>query len=395
MSKFLISFFSFFLFLVNLNFSKAFASPQYRGGAELLNENAYSIYFDTSLFEMSSHIDDSGKEYTKLDGSAYRLTESNFKLSYGINSHLEASLLARGRVVSSTDGNTTASNSGPESVGVEGKYSFAPVGNMKYALGLRYRKTLFTNTIYTQSQIPPTDQVILGDDGSEYGVDLYSTYNSGSWKLDLQGGYNSPPNDLSSEVVYKIQALYRFTQLSLMAGVDGIYSLGRDQYTDTPLQKPIMALGQSKLFNSLNREKVAPYLGGYYAFDKFQLGLIGSTVVSGKSTDKGNLYLMNINWNSSGVTEESVKINSFKEYHIDGSVLKVSARANFIKIDQGLSTDVEKGMKFDIYQTDYFGGNVLVATGVVYEVGSDWSVIKLVKKYKEIEIKPGFAARGY
>ena len=371
------------------------ASTQFRGGAELLNENAYSVYFDTSLFEMSAHFDDSGKEYTKLEGSAYRLTESNLKLSYGINSHFEASFMARARSVSSTDGNTTANNTGPESLGVEGKYSFAPIGNMKYALGLRYRKTLYTNTIYTQSQIPPADQVILGDDGSEYGIDLYSTYNSGSWKFDLQGGYNSPPNNLSSEVIYKVQMLYRFTQLSLMAGVDGTYSLGRDQYTDTPLQKPIMNLGQSKMFNSLNREKVAPYIGGYYGFDKFQLGLIGSSVFSGKSTDKGNLILASLSWNSSGLTEESVKINSFKEYHIDGSVLKVSARANFIKIDQGLSTDVEKGMKFDIYQTDYFGGNVLVATGVVYEIGSDWSVIKLVKKYNEIEIKPGFAARGF
>ncbi len=88
-------------------------------------------------------------------------------------------------------------------------------------------------------------------------------------------------------------------------------------------------------------------------------------------------------------------MESFKEYVVDGSVLKVSARGNFIRIDQGLSTDVEKGMKFDIYQTDYFGGNVLVASGIAYEVGADWSIIKLVKKYKEIEIKPGFAARGY
>jgi hypothetical protein len=103
---------------------------------------------------------------------------------------------------------------------------------------------------------------------------------------------------------------------------------------------------------------------------------------------------MNINLNSEGVTAESVKIDSFKEYQIEGSVLKVSARANFIKIDQGLSTDVEKGMLFDIYQTDYFGGNVLVASGYIQEVGSDWSVIKLTKKYSDIQIKPGFAARG-
>ena len=90
-----------------------------------------------------------------------------------------------------------------------------------------------------------------------------------------------------------------------------------------------------------------------------------------------------------------IKIDSFKEYIVDGSVLKVSARGNFIRVDQGLSTDVEKGMKFDIYQTDYFGGNVLVGSGIVFDVGVDWSVIKLTKRYNQIVIKPGFAARGY
>ena len=125
------------------------------------------------------------------------------------------------------------------------------------------------------------------------------------------------------------------------------------------------------------------------------LTIKGQSIIYGKSTDKGNLIIAGLSWNSIGVTAESIKIDAFKEYHIDGSVLKVSARGNYIKIDQGLSTDVEKGAKFDIYQTDYFGGNVLVGSGVVFEVGADWAVVKLLKKYKDIEIKPGFAARGY
>ena len=391
MSKFLIvPFLIATLFATN---AKALVLP--RGEAELLNPKAYSVSIDASIFEMSAHYDSDGKEYSKLTGSAYRLIDTDFKLSYGLSSNLEVSLLARARSVSSSDGTTTANNIGPESGGVEVKYAFDPVGSMLYAVGLRYRKTLYTNTVYANSQIPASDQVILGDDGSEYAVDLYSTYTSGFWKWDLQLSYVSPPNDLSSEVDYKVQGMYRFTKLSFFIGVEGIHSLNRDQFTDTPASKPLMAVGQSALFNSLNREKMAPFLGGYYAFDKFQLGLKGETIVSGRSTDKGNMLVASLSWNSDGVTSESVKVDSFKEYHIDGSVLKVSARGNFIKIDQGLSTDVEKGMKFDIYQTDYFGGNVLVGSGVVYEVGSDWSVIKLLKKYKEIEIKPGFAARGY
>lgn len=366
-----------------------------RGGAELLNAKAYSINASASVFETTAYYDDEGIESEMNADSSYRMIDTDFKISYGLTSNIETSLLAKIRSVSSSDGTNTAANTGPESIGVEAKYSFLPVNAMKYAIGVRYRQTLYTNTQYTDQQIPPVDEVILGDDGSEYGVDFFATYTAHPWKLDFKIGYNSPPNDLSSEILYKAEGLYQFTKLGLFAGVEGIRSLKRDQYTDTPLLKPLLSEGQSTQFNSLNREITAPYLGLNYAFKKLLFSLKGQTVMGGVSTDKGNLVLAGITWSSEGVSAESIKVESFKEYHIDGSVLKVSARGNFIKIDQGLSTDVEKGAKFDIYQTDYFGGNVLVASGIVFEVGSDWSVIKLTKKYKEIEIKPGFAARGY
>lgn len=392
MSKFLISL---TLSIVALSLLKANAAVVHRGGAENLNSKAYSIEALASVFNTNAHYDVEGTEYAMIPDGSYRMIDTDLKISYGISSRIEASVFAKLRNVSSSDGINSASNSGPESIGVEGKYAFLPINGLRYAVGVRYRQTLYTNTRYTLAQIRPVDEVILGDDGSEYGVDLYSTYLANPWKLDFKIGYNAPPNDLSSEILFKVEGLYQFSKLGLLAGVEGIYSLKRDQYTDTPSLKPLMNVGQSTQFNSLNREKTAPYVGLNYAFDKFLFFLKGQAIIAGKSTDKGSLALAGINWSSVGISAESIKVDSFKEYHIDGSVLKVSARGNFIKIDQGLSTDVEKGSKFDIYQTDYFGGNVLVASGLVYEVGSDWAVIKVTKKYKEIEIKPGFAARGY
>ena len=241
----------------------------------------------------------------------------------------------------------------------------------------------------------PDDTLVLGDSGSEYGADLYMTYLQSPWKLDGKIGYSSPANFLSSEINYKLEIMHSFSKLALFGGVEGIYSLKQDEFSEEPGKKAVQKTGGTKLFNSINREYVAPYIGANYSFDKFIIGLQGKTILSGISTDKGNAISLSIGWNSDGITPESVKIGSFKEYQIDGSVLKVSAKKNFVRIDQGISTDVEKGMKFDIYQTDYFGGNVLVASGVVYQVGPDWSVIKLLKKYKAVEIKPGFAARGY
>lgn len=387
MPKFLIPFLL-FLALVSQDLQ---ARAVYRGGAELLNARAYFIGVNTSFFTSTAIYDEDGGERAFNEGDNFKMVNADFKLSYGLASNLETSLLFRYRNVTGMNQQFAVSNSGPESAGVEVKYSFPPVDKTRYAAGLYYRQTLYTNTAYPTAAAVPADSIILGDDGTEYGVGLYVTHNSGPWKFDGHGIYVSPPNDLSGEVQFKGEGLYQFSQLALVGGVEGIYSLSRNQLE----QKPNLARGPGSMFNSLNRQWMAPYAGLNYAFESFMLTLRGSTIVSGRSTDKGTSGSVGLSWSTPGVTAEAVKIESFKEYHIDGSVLKVSARGNFIKIDQGLSTDVEKGMKFDIYQTDYFGGNVLVGSGVAYEVGSDWAVIKLTKKYKEIEIKPGFAARGY
>lgn len=367
----------------------------HRGGAELLNPSAYSINTNASVFQTSGFYDTEGVEEELIDGNEYRLIDVDLAISYGVSKNLELTAMGRFRQVSSTVGEEVTEKSGPESLAVEAKYSFARIGNLRYAVGVHYRQTLYTNENYIDTSTIPADEIVLGDSGSEYGVDLYMTYANSPWKLDGKVGYSSPANNLSAEVNYKLEAMYRFDKFGLLGGVEGIYSLKKDEFTDEPGRKAIQTTGGTRLFNSINRERVAPYLGANYSFEKFIMAVKGQSVMSGTSTDKGSTISLSIGWSSDGVTPESVKIDAFKEYQVDGSVLKVSARSNFVRIDQGLSTDVEKGMKFDIYQTDYFGGNVLVATGIVYEIGADWSIIKLVKKYKEIEIKPGFAARGY
>ncbi len=387
MSKFLILIFSFsFIF-----FSEQ-VYPATRGDADLLNEKAYCLQFQISQFYSTSSFSENGVEVPFSGDQGFSVIDSDFKLSYGIEKNLESTLFFKARNVKVNDGTTAASNTGPESVGISAKYQFGPIGNIKYALGVHYLKTLYTNTVYANENLVPKNSVILGDDGTEYGVGFFSTYLNHPWKLNGALVYVSPPNDLSSEISYKAEILYQLKTFSFFAGIDGIYSLQRDQ----AIVKPFMASGMpSKYFNSFNREKFSSFLGLDYLIGKVDLNFKVSMVLAGKSTDKGSLIQLGFSWGTEGVSPESVKVSSFKEYHIEGSVLKVSARGNFVKIDQGLSTDVEKGMSFDIYQTDYFGGNLLVASGVIHEVGSDWSVIKVVKKYSEIDIKPGFAARGY
>jgi len=366
--------------------------------ALLLNPKAYSMDFSEYVFSTTAYFDKNGTENALPADYSFMLSDTSFTLSYGYSSNLELSVMGRARYVSSqttlsTDPKTLT-KMGLESAQVGIKYQLPPVNNSFFAIGAKYRQTLYTNLKYDPPQSADNNVIVLGDDGSEYSIDLYSTFLYNNARLDFDLSYVKPPNDLSQEIHYQAEALYQFKNFGGIIGVDGILSLKKDPYATDPDLKPKISKGATSLFNSINRERVSPYFGALYDFKKVTFEARGGVVMSGISTDKGYFALFNINLNSEGVTAESVKIDAFKEYHIDGSVLKVSARGNFIKIDQGLSTDVEKGMAFDIYQTDYFGGNILVASGYVHEIGSDWSVIKLTKKYSDIQIKPGFAARG-
>jgi len=387
MSKILVLLFLGIFFTSNVFAEKS----HHRGGAEFLNKEAYSIKADTSLFSSTAIFDQDGKDQALADGDSFTMLDANFKISYGLSPKIEPAIFLKLRSVKAQNQSFSESNSGPESLGAECKFLLGTSGRIHYAFGVHYLQTLYTNTVYSNQISVQPDTIILGDDGKQYGVSLFTTYNNHPWKVDTTISYVSPPNNLSSEIDYKFEGQYFFSKLSLLGGVEGIYSLESNK----SVQRPWQARGPTNIFNSYNRQTVAPYIGLNFMFDNVLLSLKGQSVFSGQSTDKGNLIGLGLSWSSTGITEDSKIINSFKEYHIEASVLKVSARGNFIKIDQGLATDVEKGAKFDIYQTDYFGGNILVGAGVVYDVGADWAVIKLSKKFNEINIKPGFAARGY
>jgi hypothetical protein len=379
-----------FLFLF---FTNAKAASFFPSEAELLNENAHLIQLSSSYFMTTGFYDQQGLISTLPAGNKFSMINSDFKISYGLTKQVEIAVDARLRNIKSIEGINNLSRTGFESGGILLKYAFPASGYFRSAIGASYRQTLFTNIKYDPPQIAPVNEISLGDDGSEYAIGLFSTYFKSTTKYIGNLSYVSPANNLSAEIRYKLEWQYLFTRASVLAGVDGVWSLNQDPYT--AINKPQISLGATHLFNSTNRQIIAPYLGLNYSFRKFAMGFIAQTTSKGKSTDSARSFSLNISTGAEGTTAESEKIISFKEYHVDGSVLKVSAQSNFIKIDQGLSSDVEKGMRFDIYQTDYFGGNILVASGIAYEVGADWSNVKLVKKYKNVEIKAGFAARGY
>lgn len=377
----------------------AMVGNPYRAKAELLRNKGYELKYNLRYFSQAARFDMDGNELENTDENTFSLMDHDFEVSYGLGNSLELKGLFRARAVSGTKlvSNETveANEMGPESIGGEILYSFKPIKNWKYGVSLFYRQTLYSVEKGLPGSFNDKTVLTLGDDGSEYGGGFFFSNGSKDWIMDGELQAVSPSNNLSREVRYRLGVNYKTISWAFISGIEGVYAIGDDEFTDSPTTKPISAASNyTSLFDSINRQFVKPYVGINYAFKSFMVGLRGQTTMNPVSTDSGTEVLLTISTQSMGETAEKLKVERFKDYIIDGAVLKVSGRGNFIKIDQGLQSDVEKGKTFDIYQTDYFGGNELVAEGVVYEVGSDWSIIKLTKKYKNIEIRPGFSARG-
>lgn len=364
-----------------------------KSDAEVLNKKSYQIELGVGSWASTSTVDSEGVETEFAEGEGYSKLEGDLDFRYGYSKKFELKLGALFRQVKSTSLETTAS--GVESLRFGVQYEFASKSKWKYALDLQYNMSLYTNTDYLLASEIPEGEIVLGDSGTGYHVKGILSYKAQSGNhLNASLAWVGMPNALSSELRYDLNGHLVWQTFSIFAGLEGINSSKSDPYSDEPENKPPQGLSESNLWNSVNRSYTKPYFGLYKTFGKTRWGLKYATVISGISTDLGSEILFSLAWNSSGETKEDRKLSKFKEYDVEASVIKVSPRGKFVKIDKGLSQDVEKGMRFDIYKTDYFGGNTLVAQGHVYEVAADWAIVKLSKKFKKIEIKPGFTVRG-
>jgi hypothetical protein len=364
-----------------------------KADAEVINKKSYQIELGVGTWASSSTIDADGNEEEFADDEGYSKLEGDLLFKYGFNRKVEFRFGGLFRQVKSTL--QEATKSGAESIRFGTKYQFDSKTALKYALDLEYGMTLYSNTDYVDSSQIPEGEIVLGDAGNFFHVKGIMSYKFRSKNhLNASLAYVGMPNELSSELKYDVNGHLVWNSFSVYAGIEGVNSMKNDPYSAEPENKPPQGLSESNLYNSVNRSYTKPYIGLYKTFGRTRWGLQGSQVIGGISTDKGSEILFTLAFNSRGETKEDRKISKFKEYDVEASVIKVSPRGKFVKIDKGLSQDVEKGMRFDIYKTDYFGGNELIAQGFVYELAADWAIVKLSKKFKKTEIKSGFTARG-
>ena len=209
--------------------------------------------------------------------------------------------------------------------------------------------------------------------------------------------YRKPPNQLSEEIPYTAELLWKKNNRGLGLGIDGLLSLNTDPYVSESARNKLYFTGGSQHDNSFNREWLRPRATLHYAFSPhWKIHLQAANTLYVRSGDKGIQLSLGLSWTSKGITPREKKLSRFKEYFITANVTKVSKRERFIQIDRGLDADIYKGMKFDIYSSGFSNDNRLLASGIVWQVESSKSVIRLAERYsKNKKIEPGSIARGY
>ncbi|EQC50544.1 hypothetical protein [Bacteriovorax sp. DB6_IX] len=392
-----------YLLVMTLLGTSAMATPRkvYPLQAETIAGGAYDYSLNFLYSKTLSFYDVDGNETELEELQDYTLMDTDLKLKYGYSRKLELIAGAKFRQVSSgrDDGSgsgVTDTTSGIENVNIGFKYAWKKNKNYRYAISGSYvYRPYEENVIYTNSSQIPEGEIVLGDSGQEFNIGFHLDYIYSKWTtIEASAGYRSAPNDLAPEVPYHLALVKNYNTWALWGGVKGIYSLGGDPYTDNPSDKPLNATGTTARWNSINRSYMQPYGGVRFLIKKkYRLSFEAAQTMSGTSTDKVGEFSANLAWTSGGKSKDEIFEESFKEYTTEATIIKVSPRGKFVKIDKGLAQDVAKGAKVDIYKTDYFGGNILIASGLVYESGPSWAIIKLVKKFRSVPIEKGLTAR--
>lgn len=363
----------------------------------LLKKSGYQLQGSGEIFKTTKHIDRNGKKTSLADGESFSRTQAEIGGFYGATNNFQLGVGARLRQHKSqlifNNQTIDGSSQGLQSIFINGKYAFLPVGQWQYTLEGMYRHTPYTNSEVTASTL---EDLILGDDGHEYSVGMGATYafHSNNF-LTFVVGYRKPGQDISDEITWQAEGALVWKYLALVAGVDGISSMNNDPFEDDPTQKPAYNTGGSNLYNALNREFIAPYAGINIGLGQtWRVEFRGSQVVSGKSTDMGSSFSVLLATRLDPNKGKSVD-QRFKSYDIEANINKVSPKKEYVVIDKGLADNISKGMKFDFYEFDYVGGNILIASGSVVQVKSGSSIVKITQRFNQKkDIKEGLVGRS-
>ena len=393
------------LFLILIFFSShAFAqnSPtSYVAPTKVLKARGYQLGVYADYFKTKNVLDEKGKKEELMKGFSNSRIQTEVAGQYGATDDLQFGVGFRFRQNASQaeldNGEVwKGSNSGLESTFLNLMFAFKPVDRIQYTLEGTFRYRPYTNDEIDEST-KETDlkKVILGDTGNEMSAGLGMTYiGAGNNYFTLRGGYRRPGSEISQELYWQAEGAMAWKYVALIAGVNGVSSLKSDPYEDKEEERPLY-VSASNLYNTKNREWVTPYAGINIALgNSWRVELRGSQVVMGKSTDTGTSFGFNL-IRRVDKSETRIVDSKFKTYDIEATVTKVSPKKEYVVIDRGIADDFNKGMRIDLFEFDYVGGNVLVASGVIIKTKSDSAIVKITQRFNtKKELKEGLIARG-
>ncbi len=372
--------------------------PAYYSSAQNLSKNTWAFELKGDFFNSNSKVTDTGEEVEYQDDEHFNRWQVSPKIKYALteNFQMEASLRYR----SNSSGIVTDSNelieltsSGIESYQAGIKYAFDRIGRWQVALEAATRQSAYSREEYNASNENLT--MVLGDRDGQVFLGGHMSYLTPSKNyFNISTLYNLP-TDFSSEVLFDVHYSVVGESLALILGVKGVYALANGPFSGDPASKPNMHTGNTQIYNGVDRQFYEPYVQLNWAFaQKWQLSFGGSVVQALNAYDNGYRGFGGITYFIPGTSPVKQKLKKFKTYSIEATVIKISPKGGFVKIDQGIASEVKKGMKFDIYENDYKGGNVLLATGRVYQVSADAAIVRIEKKYTSKNIQQGNVARA-
>ncbi len=359
--------------------SVVFAVESFRPEGFTLSAKGMEIGLDVDHTMTTGTYDSEGTSTpltdTYGDGSKASSTDFEGLLRYGVTKLFEFRVGARGRLNQVTYGEKSWTRSGLESVIGGARFAAVKTRDVGFALDFSFRKT-----VYSKDE-PGTDKIPLGDniDRASPGVAFSLRPSSGfaataTAHVDFRSG-GEEGYVYGNVVRLNFQAAGIGKVATLFGGVQTSNELSGTTINDVESEKS---------------SKVSPYVGlSFLIGDAVRLQFRGSTDISGKNDDKNNVFGLNLMYVTDGQNPVDVVKKSFKEYKVEAEVIQVSPKGKFIKIDKGVSDDLNKGAEVDIY-TD----GELVAAGVVFKAGSSSAVVSITKMYRQITIEPGFVVRA-
>jgi hypothetical protein len=392
-----------FLFVISSLFWSTYSlcSAEYRSEADILNEDGQAFQFESQYFIKTKFYDENAKEINITGKNIYNISDWSFSYSRGLNAFLEASLKANLRNVKSETDELSLTRTGFESLRFSLKMFYLEYFSLKSSVGIHFKKTLFTNKTYISPLQPSTDEIILGDDGQSYGADLFTSMASKNWRHDFRLTLEKPANYLSSELQLNYEAVTKISRMDFLMGIGGISSFKNDQYSDSPTSKPKMSSGNTRLFNSINRQNSYAYIGSEIPFKNFILGIKDQYIFSGRSTDGGNTLMLTIRFEKesiprfNGEDKSNGYSSSRQNYFADGFINIFSTSKRLFSINIGSNQNIEVGTIVDIFNINEYSKSLPIARGEVVKVSTDSAVIKVINKPLSSTIKSGDLVRAY